>query len=697
MKLSLAWIGEYVELPATPLVAADRVAQLLTGAGLAVEQIERRADDAVLDVDITTNRPDCMNHLGIARELSVLLDRPLTRPAVDLAEGTQPIAGAARVEIEDPVGCRRFVARVVRGVRIGESPDWLKRRLASIGLRSINNVVDVTNFVLWETGQPLHAYDLAKLAEARLVVRRARAEERLVTLDGTERPLDPEVLVISDAGRPVGIAGVMGGLESEVTAATVDILLESAHFDRKAVRTAAKKLGLKTDASHRFERGADIEACRTAADRAVSLILGMAGGMVLSGAIDLRPAEIASREGTLDMDRLTAFAGAEIEARDAERWLAGLGFQPVAQPLADRASFRVAVPSWRFFDFEPRKSSTEIYPADLYEEVLRIHGFDAIPAALPAIAGSDGPPTPSQRRRTALRDTLAAAGYAEAIHFAFHDPKADATYPSLRPEAKPLELANPLSERYSVMRRSLVPNLVASARFNQRRGAAAVRLFEVATVFFERPEAPLPDQPEHLGMVCGGRLGSPWEREADLDFFDLKGAIENLAKVLDIELEARPASLPGLAPGSAAELYRIDDPRTVVGYLGRVAEEEGYPLYVAELATAALAGPGEGGASVAPVSSPSRFPSIAADFTLTHAATAAWSELRAAIEQSSPSDLVSFALRDRYFGPGVPEGAVNSTISFVYNAGERSLTQDEVNERQLALNALLTHRFGWRT
>ncbi|HEY0782298.1 MAG TPA: phenylalanine--tRNA ligase subunit beta, partial [Thermoanaerobaculia bacterium] len=535
MKLSLAWIGQYVELPAPPKEAADRVAALLTGAGLAVEGIERLADDAVLEVDITTNRPDCMNHLGVARELAVLLDRPLEPPAVELHESAEPALSAARVEIADPSGCSRFAARVIRGVTIGDSPEWLQERLLAIGHRPINNIVDITNFVLWETGQPLHAYDLAKLAGSCLVVRRAREGEKLVTLDGVSRDLGPGILVIADAERPVGLAGVMGGLDSEVTAETVDILLEGAHFDRKTVRKASRQLGLKTDASHRFERGADLEACGFAVGRASALMAEIAGGSVLAGGIDVRVGSRPERSGPLSLAKLNAFAGAEPEvaAGDVERWLTGLGFRVAA---TGDGAWHVTVPSWRYFDFEPRRGTDEIYPADLYEEVLRIHGFDRIPEALPAIAGADGPPTPLQRRRGALRRYLSAAGYAEAINFAFHDPQGDAAYPSLRPGARPLALANPLSERYSVMRRSLVPNLVANARFNQRRGAAVVRLFEVATVFFEQPGAPLPDQPEHVGLVAGGQLGSPWERQADLDLFDLKGAIDGLAAALGCEL-----------------------------------------------------------------------------------------------------------------------------------------------------------------
>jgi phenylalanyl-tRNA synthetase beta chain len=685
MEFSARWLAEYVDLPEDPRDLQRR----LTEAGLHVEGLSDHDGDVVLDVDVTTNRPDCMNHFGLAREVSVLYDRPLRRPPAATAEGPERTADAARIVIEDLEGCPRFAARVVRGVRVGPSPAWLRERLEAIGQRSINNVVDVTNFVLWELGQPLHAYDLAKVAGGTLVARRARAGERLVTLDGQERRLDPEVLVIADAEKPVGLAGVMGGLDSEVTDATRDVLIEGAHFDRRTVRITGKRFGMHTDAKHRFERGADPGICAEAVSRAAALIAELAGGTVLAGAIDVRDAARDwTRRGRLDLAKLDAFAGVRIDPAAAERWLTGLGFG--VDCSGGNGVWNVTVPSWRYYDFQPRPEPPyEVYPQDLYEEVIRNHGFDRIPAALPAIPGADAPKPENQIRRERLRRQLAASGYAETVHFAFLDPARDAALPSLRPEAKPIRLANPLSEQYSVLRRSLAPNLVETARFNQRRGLPAVRIFEIATVFFESVDGGLPDQPEHVALACGGRLGNPWEREVELDLFDLKGAVEALAETFGVRLEVRPADLPGLLAGNAAELLRDGG---VVGWFGRVEEEEGYPLYVAELATDALAG----GEVSLEVDLPSRFPGISADFTLTHPLDTPWAEIDQAIAGQAPPELVSWRLKVRYRGPGVPEGAVNTTISFEYNARERSLTQEEVNALQLGLNEKLTARFGWK-
>jgi phenylalanyl-tRNA synthetase beta chain len=739
MLFSRRWLEQYVELP----VPTGLVAERLTFAGFTVDSVRRWQEDGgaaaasgaavssaeasatadtsdasdtsgtsdtvddVLDVDVTTNRPDCMNHLGLARELAVLFDRPLVPPPA-LAAGAAPAAAAVpsempailAVEVEDPADCPRFVARAAAGITVGPSPRWLVRRLEAIGLRSINNVVDVTNFVLWETGQPLHAYDLDRLAGPRLVVRRARPGEELVTLDGAQRRLDPEILVIADAERPVGLAGVMGGRDSEVSDGTRRIVVESAHFDRRGVRRTAKRLGMHTDASHRFERGADLEACRAAADRAVALIVEVAGGTAVAGALDRRAAPPPPLAGRLDLARLDAFAGARLPAADVERWLTGLGFGMTRLPPREEtsAAWEVTVPSWRRFDFAPRADG-RVYEADLFEEAIRIFGFANIAAALPALPGSDGPSTERQRVRRRVRRCLAGLGFAEAINFAFDDPAAAAGLPNLRPGLPPLRLVNPLSERWSAMRQTLLGNLLDSARFNLRRGAAAVRLFEIGTVFFPRPAGkdgpaatlPLPDEDEHVALVCGGRVGLPWDREVALDFFDLKGAVEALAAALGVRLQARPAALPGLLAGSAAEL--LGEGGAVAGLLGQIEAAAGLPLFACELRLAALVCP-EGGGELRALALPSRLPGVGADLTLTHSLGVSWSDLEAAIEASRPPDLVGWALKNRYQGEGVPGGAVNTTIAFYYNAGDRSLTQDEVNARQRALADELNRRFG---
>lgn len=362
------------------------------------------------------------------------------------------------------------------------------------------------------------------------------------------------------------------------------------------------------------------------------------------------------------------------------------------------------MPSWRLYDFDPRPEPPhETYPADLYEEVLRVYGFDRVPSSLPRVAGHDGPPTITQRRRALVQDLISAAGYAETINFAFYDRDGDARFPHLvATGAEPTPLENPLSERYDVMRRSLVPGLLESALFNLRRGADATRLFEVGHVFGElsAEAAPTPDwttdERETFALLCGGRVGNPWDRTVELDLFDLKGVVEAVVEAArpDAALEARPAELPGVVPGTGAELW-LDGRKA--GHLGQLdTEEVETPLYAAEMLLSALTPTDEGAGGDRVVAVPSRYPGVAADLTFTHSRDAAWSDIAAAVREwaEEAPELQSFGLKDRYEGPGVPDGAVNTTMSFFYGSDERSLNQEEVNRRQSALAERLEERFG---
>ena len=663
--------------------------------GLSVEGVEIIAADegtgaegapaeAVLDVEVTGNRPDCMNHLGLAREIAVKRATALRKPIFSFTESLSSPSPKISVELEDATGCGRFTARVIRGVKIGPSPEWLVRRLKAIGSRSINNVVDATNFCLWESGQPLHAYDLATIPGGELRVRRARAGEKLTTLDGKERTLDAEVLVIADREKAIGLAGIMGGLATEVTDRTTDVLLEAAHFDRRRARIGAKRLEIHTDASHRFERGADAEVCEDASRRCAALIAEIAGGTIAAGALDARGERSEPVCWRLAGPELERFAGLALSDGEIERILEGLGFAP--RTTGERV-WEGEVPSWREVDFEPRRdrpAAREAWRQDLFEEVLRQVGLDRIPSTLPAIGGVDAGECPEHARRDRLRDRLAGLGYAEAIHYAFGERRADSAFPRLVGTGDPIALANPLSELFAVMRRSLVPNLVAAAEWNANRGARSVRLFESGHLF----PGGSADEVEALALVVGGTDGGLWDRRPENDLLSLKGEVEALLAELGVVAEAEATELPGIASGSGALLRRAGE---TIGYFGRVAASAGsFPIFVAELLLNSLP---LRSASLR-VQPPSRFPGIDADFTLTHPLELPWRDLAAAIGSAGVEDLARFSLKDRYQGTGIPEGAVATTIAFHYNAPERSLTQDEVNSRQQALAVDLERRFG---
>jgi phenylalanyl-tRNA synthetase beta chain len=712
VEFSLSWLAELVDLgDRLPIEVGPRgrcalrrlddavrressqLGEKLTAAGLAVESIREvgEADggpEILFDVDVTSNRPDAMCHLGLARDLAVALERPLRRPDIPFHESLSSDGTAGSVLLEDPEGCPRYVARVIRGVKVGPSPEWLVRRLEAIGSRSINNVVDATNYVLWEMGQPLHAFDLATIPGGEIRVRRARAGERLTTLDGKQRSLDPEILVIADRERAIALAGIMGGLDTEVTARTTDVLLESAHFDRKRIRIGAKRLALHTDASHRFERGADFDACDEASRRCAALIVEVAGGRVEEPAIDAVARRPDAVRWTLDGAALDRFAGVAIADAEIERILSGLGFAPRRE--AGERRWSGTVPAWRAVDFEPRRSGPDAggaYPQDLFEEVLRHVGYDRVPATLPTLGGVDEGANPEHERAGRARDLFAGLGYAEGIHYAFQPAEWDARFPALAADGEPLALANPLSERYAVLRRSLVPNLVAAAEANVNRGAAGVRLFETGHLFPGGEAAEL----EAFAWIAGGVPGGAWDALPEIDLFRVKGAGEALLEALGAgDVTAAPAELAGVVAGTGA--HWRDARGEIVGWFGRVAVSEvPFPLFAAEL----LLGRLPAAAAKRAVIAPPRLPGIAADLTLTHALDLAWSELARALGELARPPLVGFRLKDRYRGAGVPAGAVATTITFDYHGGERTLTQDEVNALHEALAAELARRFAW--
>ncbi|MEL7059912.1 MAG: phenylalanine--tRNA ligase subunit beta [Acidobacteriota bacterium] len=727
MLFSREWLADYVDLP-----DAEEVAGRLTDMGHAVDAVEPRGDDVVFDVDVTTNRPDCMCHHGLARELAVALGRELRTPNGTFNEALEAADEAAAIRVDDHADCPSFTATVIRGVRVGPSPEWLVERLDAVGVRTINNVVDVTNYVLWETGQPLHAYDLRRLVGAEdgpplLRVRRAEDGETVVTLDGETRTLDPEILVIADDERAVGLAGVMGGTDTEVGPDTVDVVLEAAHFSRSLVRRCAGRFGLHTDASHRFERGADPLACTWAARRAAALIVELAGGQVLQGELQATDLDDAwPPQVELDLEKLCRFGGIELAAEQIEAILAGLGFglerldDDVIDGLGGASHterWRVTVPSWRWYDF------ASAHAQDVYEEVLQAVGFDAIEATLPAIAGLDAIPSPAHRRRRLTQDALAATGLAEAINYAFLDRERDAAFPALI-DREPLALANPLSDRYAVLRRSILAPLAVAADHNLRHGAPAVRLFEIGHVFaaddgdgtpppvgvpnqrpidgrgrtsaFDRPPGA---EREALAVVLGGDVDTPWQRggrdDASLDFFDLKGVLETLFDTLGAEVGWRPADVRRMVPGTGAELILrggdIDERAMVIGVAGQLDEPDAaVALFGAEILLDAL----PTGERALETTAPSRFPGIEADTTLTHPLDVAYADIAREIDAADVPHLVSFELRDRYRGDGVPAGSVATTIGFRYAAEDRSLTQDEVNDAHQALSSRLEAHFA---
>ncbi len=510
MKISPHWLRDFVDLP----VDYARLADELTLAGVAVEGISGEGDHTVFEMEITTNRPDAMNHYGVAREASALYDLPLKPidPKLPASQGKSDVT----IDIQEPELCPRFTAREIRGVTVKPSLPHIAARLQLLDQRPISNAVDATNYVLWESGKPTHVFDLDLLEGRRLVIRRAQAGEILKTLDGVERKLSTEDLVVADAKKPVGLAGVMGGFDTMITEKTKNILIESAWWDPVTVRRMSKRHGIHTDASHRFERGADFESTVVSTNRVAEIILASGGGTLIGDVIDVIARQLDLAPVELDLREVQRILGETLSALEISRILTRLGFTMVP---GGEDTYLVHIPSWRL-DIE-----REI---DIIEELARLHGYDKFPNTLPAYSG-EVRDLPDAHKDARLRSSLLALGYNEAISLTFIS-KEDARRFSTAAE---LDLANPLSDEASVMRTSMVPSMLNMLAYNLNRGSDNVRLFEAGNVFEASGEKAL--EMKRISIGATGNVDAevvrglaPGAAARPFSFFDLKGDVESL-------------------------------------------------------------------------------------------------------------------------------------------------------------------------
>ncbi len=655
--------------------------------GLAIDAVEGHGDDAVLDVEVPSNRPDCLSHVGIAREVTVIDNGRLNLPPSEFIETDGRSADLTSVEIKDPDLCPRYAARLIRDVKIGPSPDWLAKRLETIGQRPINNVADITNYVLHELGQPLHAFDFAKLGGRRIVVRRAAPGEKLKTLDGVERTLTGDMLVIADAEKAVALAGIMGGEESEISAQTTDVLIESAYFDPNSVRQTARQLGMDTEASRRFERGADCEGLLRAQQRCVELICELAGGVATKDAIDVYPQPLSERTVDLRPERVTELTSLTVEPAEIVRILTGLGFEQKEQ-AAGRLSFKV--PSWRI-DVEQEE--------DLVEEVARHTGYDKIGSELPP-SNSSGEYQPTEMKQRSLRRALNAFGFDEAINLSFI--QQDARFeliPSLSGhENDQPQLANPIIEDAAWMRSTLLPGLLDSLRHNFNHGIRDVRLFEIGRIFSIFKTGELPQETLALGLVAtGGAIEEGRaQSERELDFFDLKGALEAAVDWMNLgPLTFAQTSARHLRVGQSAQIKSGDG--TSIGTIGRLAESVAasykfrQPVYVVELDLSALL---SGPAKLIQYSPLPRYPSVTRDISLLVNRNIALDEIFAAVNNQQVADCRSVKLVGTFEGGNIPHGKRSVTLRLEYRSDERTLRDEEVEEYHSRLTTRLLDTFG---
>lgn len=645
-------------------------------------------DDAVLELEIYPNRPDCLGVIGIAREVSALTGAPLRLP--DVPEGVRDRGGpAVDVFVEAADVCPRYCAQVVESVKIGPSPLWMQQRLRAAGMRPINNVVDVTNFVMLELGQPLHAFDLAKLMGPKIMVRRPADGERIETLDGVERELDADMLVIADAEKPVAVAGIMGGANSEVSEHTENVLLEAANFHPATVRKMARRLGMQTEASLRFEKGLDPELPVWAIHRAAKLLAEVAGGTpspVVTDACQSFPSE---RQISLRPERVNRLLGTDMSPADMKRCLRALHF---GVDVTGDSRLQVHVPSFR------RDVTREV---DLIEEIARIYGYDRIEPTLPKGSTIQGGVEPEDAQIEQLRQRLIGAGLSEAITYSFMSPRG---LDRLRLAAddswrQAIPIQNPLSEELSLMRTNLMVNLLELVARNERRQASSVQVFEIGAVFLPQ-ELPLNAQPEEkttLGIALMGEVHrTGWgEPSRQVDFFDLKGLVEAIFKELGIQCTIGAGSHPALHPGrSAAVVFEGE----TVGVFGEVhpdvldAFDITHRVYVAELELESLLGK----AAATTFTPIPRFPAVHRDIAFLAPVEVTAEDIERVIALHGGELLKAYRLFDVYQGSQIPEGYRSLAYAFVFQASDRTLTEAEVENVLDELMTKLKEQYGVR-
>lgn len=640
--------------------------------------------DTVFEIGLTPNRADCLSVIGVAREIAAKLGKKVSYATHVVPESETDITTLASVEILDPDLCPRYTARYISGCTIAPSPQWLVSRLQAVGQRSINNVVDITNYVLMEYGHPLHAFDFRQLAGGRIIVRRASDGEKFTTLDGQERLLNPADLTIRDADRAVALGGIMGGENSEIAADTTNILLESAYFNPSAIRLTSKKLGIHTESSHRFERGADLNIVITALDRAASLIAALAGGVVARGAIDVFPAPQPEKIITLRVARVHEILGVHLDEQAICTIFRNLEF---SAEISGAGNVKVAVPSFRV-DIE-----REI---DLVEEVARLYGFENIPMTMPVVGiFSDRLPR-EQRLERQLKNLLVGEGFNEVINFSFssHSDIVKLNLSANDRRSAAVALLNPLVDEHAVMRTTLLPALLQTTARNFSLRNFNLRLFEMRRVYWINPGAELPDEPLHVaGVMSGLRLPEGWNQAKELvDFYDVKGIIEAIAAQFKLpQLTFVQGGVePFYHPGKAAAVLCGDK---LLGTLGEIhpdvqdAFELEKTVYYFELDFAGLVGLS---ADSLPIIPPSRFPDTYRDIAMLVDLSTQAAAVVDCIKGVKSNEVTRIEIFDLYTGGSIPAGQKSLAVRVRYGSSERTLTDDEVGRIHEKIVAALT-------
>ena len=685
MKFTLNWLKEFVTVRATP----EKLAEMLTMAGLEVESLtaqrepESEQTDWLFEIAVTPNRGDCLGIAGLAREVSALTGGRLKYPAVISHAKSSDVAKRANVTIGAPRLCARYSARIADQVRIEPSPAWMRYRLESCGLRSINTVVDVTNYVMLETGQPLHAFDMDRLPARNINVRPANEIKKFVTLDGVERELLPEDLLICDGDVPVALAGVMGGMNSEVGDSTRSVLLESANFDPVTIRRTAKRLGLHSEASHRFERGVDPEGTLAALDRAVYLLARCAQAKAVSGSIDCYARRPKAATIVLREERIAGLLGARIERKEVERLLQALGLKTESQ--ARQGTIKVLSSSRR------PDLTREV---DLIEEVARLYGYQKIPSTIPSLRASGGRRDEKLADERRVRQFLAGEGLVEVINLPFTTEEMNRLFPGLwAGSPAPVPVQNPLAKESAEMRLSLLPGLIENLRANLAQQVESFSAYHLGKVFAVGSGEESEERQVLAGVLYGPRLrrGLRQQEVAPASFLDCKGLVEGLLELLRLRdgIAWREERIPAFHPGRGAALYHGD---RRVGYLGeihpQVCDDLKLRRFVAfELDFEELLQYAPRQITARPLP---RFPAVERDLAVVVDRAFPSQKIISWVENLGESLIKQIEVFDQYLGSPIPEGKKSLAYKISYRADDRTLTDAEVH----ALHQTIVQRIG---
>ncbi len=657
MKVSFKWLKDYV----SPGIAPEKLAERLTMAGLEVEKIQSINGDTVFEIEVTPNRPDCLNMWGIAREVAAILNKSRKTPAI---KKFNPPKTKCDIEIVDKVACLRYIGTVIHDVQVAATPQVIKERIEALGSRSINNVVDITNFVLMETGQPLHAFDYDKLEGGKIIVRRARASEKIVTLDGKEHTLDPSILVIADAKRAVAIAGVMGGKDTEVTNKTKNIFLESAYFDPFVIRRGSRKLGLKSDSSYRFERGVGFEMVKKGSERALGLILDSAKGQVKQYEDIIsskRPSQI--RSIALFKRTVDSLVGANLSLPQCKNILKKLDFEV---KTTSKETLKVIPPSFR------NDIKEEI---DLIEEICRIVGYDQLPMSLPTVKLQQIPVNRIYETRKKVRQILVAQGLSEVITYAMVSKRI--LEKSNQGLLTGIEIQNPLSQDQELMRPSLLPNFLSIVATNLNRGQKDLKFFEAGKIY------PIDGEKEVLGLAMIGLSKMDWrETKKEVNFYDIKGAIEQLIERFGVEgITFLRGEYSYLEEGQAAQISLGNED---IGVVGKVRQSvlEGWEIkaknvFFAQIDFERLMKQALSKKFYAPVV---EFPAMTRDVSLAVKKETVFQEVVDIAKAQGGKILTSIRFNEEYLGENLAHGHRGLIFSLTYQSPERTLKDAEVND-----------------